>query len=80
MTKKAPLYRCVHCEAKTPLQVDGNFRKCRECGYSYRFKFGKELSAAIDAYVEGAIGADEVVQASFDQDFADITRENADGS
>ena len=51
---------------------EGNFRKC-PCGYRYyRVSFGKEFSAAMDAYAEVAISADELVQAGFDQEFADI--------
>ena len=30
----------------------------------------------MDAYAEGAISADELVQAGIDQEFADITRED----
>ena len=53
-------------------------RKCRRCpcGHIYYWtSMGLEFSAAMDAYAEGTISADELVQAGFDQEFADITDE-----
>ena len=71
-------YRCSKCRELSPYRdtVDGNFRTCPKCGDSFRVSFGKEFSAAMDAYAEGAISADELVQAGIDQEFADITRED----
>ena len=52
------------CKEKTPYQdvIDGNFKTCPKCGYSYRVTIGAEFSSAMDSYAEGAISADEVVQ------------------
>jgi hypothetical protein len=49
---------------------------CAACGGNrYRFRLTAELSEAIDSYHHGMASADEVVTASFNQDFIDITEE-----
>ena len=59
----------------TPMREDSDFRTCPDCGQSHRWRLGRELSDAIDAYAAGDITAEQVVRASVDQDFSDITRD-----
>lgn len=71
--RRAVPWDCPKCGSKRRRRTQGDFRVCPDCDYRYRWRLSYELSDAIDAYGEGHITADKVVQASFDQDFRDLT-------
>ena len=72
--KRTTYRRCMKCSTKREASdfEDGDFITCPACGHSYRVRFTRELSDAIDDHADGRITAEQLMQASFDQDFTDM--------